>query len=310
MSASAHRRHLASDLIATLVVAAFSMTVALGYARVFSAWPFVTDMAVIVAAGHGVGLLLRRLRVNPWIAVPIMAIALVWTVLAVYYRDTFSWALPTSDTWSILRAQLTSVRSDFRTAVAPVNYGGGWDVLAAIGLATAVLLADVFAFRADARAETLVPGGVLFIFVGALGDDRLRVAGAVALVGVGVVTTVGLRWYHAEPGRGEPATSWRRWPTAIAFGVVIAIIAGIVGPRLPGADAAPLYETSGRGGGVTQVVSPLVDIRSRLTNRSNAELFRVRADVESYWRSSALPEFDGTTWGLPERELQPVDDCR
>ena len=308
MTAAAHRRHLASDLIATLVVVAFSMTVALGYARVFSAWPFVKDMAVIVATGHGVGLLLRRLRVNPWIAVPIMAIVLVWTVLVLYYRDTFSWALPTSDTWSILRTQLTSVRSEFRTAVAPVNYGGGWDVLAAIGLATAVLLADVFAFRADARAETLVPGGVLFIFVGALGDERLRVAGAVALVGVGVVTTVGLRWYHAEPGRGESATSWRRWPTAIAFGVVIAIIAGIAGPRLPGADAAPLYDTSGRGGGVTQVVSPLVDIRSRLTNRSTAELFRVRADVESYWRSSALPEFDGTTWGLPERELQLVND--
>jgi transglutaminase-like putative cysteine protease len=33
----------------------------------------------------------------------------------------------------------------------------------------------------------------------------------------------------------------------------------------------------------------------------------VRADVESYWRSSALPAFDGTTWGLPERELRPVD---
>lgn len=308
MSASPHRTSLASDLVATSVVAAFSMTVALGYARVFTAWPFVTDMALVVVAGHGVGLLLRRLRVNSWIAVPIIAIALVWTVLAVYYRDTFSWALPTSDTWSILRTQLTSVRSEFRTAVAPVNYGGGWDVLAAIGLAAAVLLADVFAFRADARAETLVPGGVLFVFVGALGDERLRIAGAVALVGVGVVTTVGLRWYHAEPGRGESATSWRRWPVAIAFGVVVAIAAGIIGPRLPGADAAPLYETGGGGGGVAQVVSPLVDIRSRLTNRSNAELFRVRADVESYWRSSSLPEFDGTTWGLPERELEPVDE--
>ena len=306
MSTTVNRRPLSSDLIATLIVAAFSMTVALGFARVFSAWPFVTDMAVIVAFGHGVGLLLRRLRTRSWIAVPIMALSLVWIVLAVYYRDTFSWALPTGDTWSILRSQLTSVRSEFRTAVAPVNYGGGWDVLAAIGLAAAVLLADVFAFRADARAETLVPGGVLFIFVGALGDERFRVASAVALVGVGVVTAAGLRWYHAEPGQPESVTSSRRWPTAIAFGVVVAIIAGLVGPRLPGADAAALYDTSGRGSGVTQVVSPLVDIRSRVTNRSNVELFRVSADVESYWRSTALPEFDGTTWGLPERELQTV----
>jgi len=302
------RPSLASDVIATLAVAAFSMAIAVGFARVFSAWPFMSDMAIVIAAGHGVGLLLRRLRVTAWIAVPLTALVLAWTVLAVFYPDSFSWALPTSDTWETLRLQLTLVREEFRTAVAPVDHSGGWDVLAAIGLATSVLLADVFAFRADARAETLVPGGVLFIFVGALGDERLRIETTVVLVGVGVVTTAALRWYHAEPGRGDATTSWRRWPVAMAFGVVVAIAAGVVGPRLPGADAAALYETSGRGGGVTQMVSPLVDIRSRLTNRSTEELFRIRADVESYWRVSALPEFDGTTWGLPERELEPVSD--
>ena len=50
-------------------------------------------------------------------------------------------------------------------------------------------------------------------------------------------------------------------------------------------------------------ISPLVDIRSRLTNRSNAELFSVRADFASYWRLSALARFNGTEWGLPERSL-------
>jgi len=308
VTTSSARPSLASDVIATLAVAAFSMAIAVGFARVFSAWPFMSDMSIVITAGHGVGLLLRRLRVTAWIAVPLTAIVLVWTVLAVFYPDSFSWALPTSDTWETLRLQLTLVREEFRTAVAPVDHSGGWDVLAAIGLATSVLLADVFAFRADARAETLVPGGVVFIFVGALGDERLLIETTVVLVGVGVVTTAALRWYHAESVRDDAATSWRRWPVAIAFGVVIAIAAGVVGPRLPGAGAAPLYETSGRGGGVTQVISPLVDIRSRLTNRSTEELFRIRADVESYWRVSALPEFNGTTWGLPERKLEPVSD--
>jgi transglutaminase-like putative cysteine protease len=308
MKTSTNRPDLTSDAVASAMVAAFSMVVAVGFARVFSGWPFLTDMAIVVAAGHGVGLLLRRLRLTPWIAVPLTALALAWTVLAVYYPSTFSWALPTDDTWSMLRVELTSVREQFRTAVAPVEYADGWNVIAAIGLATAVLLADVFAFRADARAETLVPGGVLFVFVGALGDERLRIASAVLLVGVGVVTTVVLRWYHNEPRRSDAASPWRRWPVAIAFGTVVAIAAGVVGPRLPGADAAPLYETSGNGGSVTQVVSPLVDIQSRLTNRSTEELFRMRAETESYWRLSALPEFDGTTWGLPERDLEQVDD--
>ena len=303
------RPSLASDAIASAVVAAFSMTVAVGFVRVFSGWPFLTDMAIVVAVGHGVGLALRRLRLTPWLAVPAAALVLVWTVLAVFYPETFSWALPTSETWSMLEAELTSVRQEFRTAIAPVDYAGGWNVLAAIGLATSVLLADVFAFRADARAETLVPGGVLFVFVGALGDDRLRIASAVLLVGVGVVAAVALRWYHAEPGRDQAGTALRRWPVAIGFGLAIALAAGFVGPRLPGANAAPLYETSGGSGNATQVVSPLVDIRSRLTNRSTAELFRVRADTESYWRLSTLPEFDGTLWRIPERRLEPVGDA-
>ncbi len=301
------RSGLGGDVLASVMVAAFSMAVAVGYARVFSGWSFLSDMAVIVVVGHGAGLLLRRLRLTAWLAVPAMALALVWTVLAVYYPDTFSWGLPTSETWTVLGDQLASVREEFRTAVAPVDYGGGWDVISAIGLAIAVLLADVFAFRADARAETLVPGGVLFVFVGALADERLRVVTAVVLVGVGVATTATLRSYHADTLRRGPAASSRRWGSAIAFGVVVAVAAGLAGPRLPGADAAPLYETSGGGGGATQVLSPLVDIRSRLTNRSTTELFRVSADIESYWRSSALPEFDGTTWGLPERDLLPVD---
>jgi transglutaminase-like putative cysteine protease len=308
VSARTHRPSLGSDLLATTVVAAFSMTVAVGYARVFTGWPFLADMATIVVAGHGVGLIVRRVRLTAWLAVPATALVLAWTVLAVYYAAAFSWGLPTSDTWTLLGDQLVAVREEFRTAVAPVDYAGGWDVLAAIGLAMAVLLADVFAFRADARAETLVPGGVLFVFVGALGDDRLRILTAVVVVGVGALATATLRGYHADDGRGRRMGVWQRWPAALAVGMAVALIAGVVGPRLPGADAAPLYETTGGGGGgVTQVLSPLVDIRSRLTNRSTDELFRVRADAESYWRSSALPDFDGTTWGLPERELRRVD---
>ncbi|TFH14356.1 MAG: DUF4129 domain-containing protein, partial [Acidimicrobiales bacterium] len=233
-----------------------------------------------------------------------------WVIAALYYADTLSFGLPTGATWELFRFEVTGVREQFQTAVAPVIYGAGWDVLAAIGLAIAVLLADVFAFRALARAEALVPGGVLFVFVGALGQDRLRVALTVTLIAVGVMTTAVLRSYYAPAtGRSNASTSLRRLgPAVIAAAITIAALAGFIGPRLPGADAAPLYETRGRGGGVTEVVSPLVDIRSRLTNRSDSELFQVRASAESYWRVSALPEFDGTIWGLPERPLVSTDD--
>jgi transglutaminase-like putative cysteine protease len=301
---------LAADGTATLAVAAFSVAVAAGFARVFSGWQFLPDLVAIVIVGHGAGLLLRRLRVNGWIAVPLTAVALAWTVVALFLPDTLWWWIPTGATWDALGIELTIIREQFGTAVAPVIYEGGWAILAGIGTAMAVLLADVFAFRADARAEALVPGGVLFVFIGALGDDRLRLGLTVLLIGIGVLTTVVLRAYHSErAGRRTPVVTIRRvGPAALAVAVTVAVTAGLVGPRMPGADAAPLYETKGRGGGVAQVVSPLVDIRSRLTNRSTDELFRVRANAASYWRSSALPEFDGSTWRLPERTLQPAGD--
>jgi transglutaminase-like putative cysteine protease len=301
----------AMDLSASSALALYSVAVAAGFARVFSGWDFLDNLLVIVLVGHGSSLIMRRLRVSAWVAVPATVLLMVWTLAAIHYRSTYAWGLPTGDTWTLFQSEMDTVQDQFSVAVAPVLYGAGWDVLAAIGLAIAVVLADVFAFRAYARAEALVPGGVLFVFIGALGNNRLRVPLTVMLVAAGVVATIVLRAYHspARPSAmGRQRTQVRLLvPAAIAGTITIALVAGFVGPRLPGADAAPIYETRGRGGGVTEVISPLVDIRSRLTNRSEAQMFVVQANLESYWRSSALPRFDGTTWGLPERKLEGVE---
>jgi transglutaminase-like putative cysteine protease len=303
---------LLGDLMASVALCAFSIAVAAGFARVFVGWDFLDELVLIAVVGHGVSLALRLVRAPVWIAFPLTLLALVWTISMIFYRDSMAAFVPNSETLALFRLDLERVGEAFRTEIAPVPFGVGWDVLAAIGVGAAALLADTFAFRAFARAEALVPGGVLFVFVAALGTDRSRVASTMVLVGIGVVTTIALRRHHAgDPahriGLGRP--SWARAiPAAAVTALSIALIAGIVGPRLPGAGAAPLYETKGSGSGsVTEIVSPLVDIRSRLTNRSDTELFTVQADAESYWRSSALAEFDGRTWGLPERGLSRTD---
>ncbi|MEM8618390.1 MAG: DUF3488 and transglutaminase-like domain-containing protein [Actinomycetota bacterium] len=297
------RPALAADVGATAALTLFSLAVAAGFARVFSDWEFFAPLAWIVVIGHGAGLVLRRREVPAWLAVPLTAVILVWAASLLFYRDTTTWFLPTSETWGLFRSEVDLVRDQFRIAVAPVLFGAGWDALAAVGMILAVLLADVFAFRAYARAEALVPGGVLFVFVAALGDDRLRIALTAALVASGVVATIVLRAYHA-PVRTPLRLAT---PIAIVAATAVALGAGVLGPRLPGAEAEALYDTRTGGGGVTQVVSPLVDIRSRLTNRGDNEMFVVRTENESYWRSSALPEFDGQLWGLPERDLQSTD---
>ena len=232
-----------------------------------------------------------------------------WIIAIVHYRDSMPLLVPTGDTLELLRQEIELVRQQFRSAVAPVIFGGGWDVLAAIGIALTVILSDAFAFRAFARAEALMPGGVLFVFIAALGADRSRVALATALVFAGVVATVALRAHHApqrdhghrlttfadSSHRPRCALAWRRswpWPPLSSGHACLALTLTPFTRRVAGTAAASQMS-----------ISPLVDIRSRLTNRSNAELFSVRADFASYWRLSALARFNGTEWGLPERSL-------
>jgi transglutaminase-like putative cysteine protease len=308
----AHRTApLDRDLVATFALATYSLAVAVGFARVFSGWAFLSDLALIVLVGHGTSFALRRAHVDGWLAIPGMAVVLVWLVAAIQYSSTFAWIFPWRDTWVQYRLDMTVVRDQFQTAVAPVIYDVGWATLAALAMVLVVVMADAFAFRAEARAESLVPGGVLFVFIAALGSPRLRIAATVLLIAAGILTVVALRVLHDRRRRVDLASSRRpAWvlPAASATAIFVAVAAGVVGPRLPGAGADPLYETRGRGGGITEVLSPLVDIRSRLVNRGNVELFRVNADAEAYWRQTTLPEFDGSTFKLPKRSLTRIDD--
>ncbi len=89
--------------------------------------------------------------------------------------------------------------------------------------------------------------------------------------------------------------------------MVAALGAAMIGPLLPGADAEPLLETRQTQSDVTEVLSPLVDIRSRLVNRKNTEMFTMSSSAGRYWRSTGLTVFDGTTWKLPERSLDPAE---
>jgi len=301
----------AIDLAATIALATYSFIAALGFGRVFGDWEFVGDSLIIVIVGHGLSLVLRWLRVPGVIAVAVTLLALVWTVGFLHYGSTYTALFPTTETWDVGSADLSLVREQFRFAVAPVEYVGGWALLASVGTAFVVFTGDTFAFRANARGEALVPGAVLFVVVAALGADVSRMGFALALVASGFLAAVLLRARAAPQartilGRARNPLS-TVLPAAFAAGGLVVLAAWVIGPRLPGANDEPLVDTRNERGGVTEVISPLVDIRSRLVNRSATELFVVNATVPAYWRVTALPEFDGSTWRLPDRNLEDVD---
>ncbi|MEO6570818.1 MAG: DUF3488 and transglutaminase-like domain-containing protein [Ilumatobacteraceae bacterium] len=302
---------LERDLGATAALALYGLAVAVGFARVFGGWAFLTDLGVLVVLGHGLSLVLRRARVPGWLAIPGTTAVLLWALTALHYADTMTAFVPRGATRDQIGLEVGLVRDQFQTAVAPVLYGAGWATLAGFAVIICIVMADSFAFRAEARGEALVPGAVLFVFIAALGSPRLRIVTTVLLIATGVLAVIALRWLHDRTRRVELSTARRpaplAVPAAIGTALAIAVLAGVVGPRLPGAQAEPLYQTRGRNGGVTEVISPLVDIRSRLTNGGEIELIRVNADAPSYWRATTLPEFDGRTFRLPTRSLERVD---
>lgn len=299
------------EVAATLGLAVYSVVAAMSFSRVFGADLFVGDVLIVVIVGHGASLLLRLARVPGVLAVLVTLVALAWTVGYLHYPSTFSNLLPGTATWDVATADLALVRDQFRAAVAPVAYVGGWALLASVGTAFVVFAGDTLAFRANGRGEALVPGAVLFVFVIALGVDDQRIGLALALVAAGVVATALLRARSTPPPRtllGRRRNSLTTLlPAALVTGGLVMLAAWVIGPRLPGAADEPLIDTSEQGGGVTEVLSPLVDIRARLVNRSASQLFTMTATTPAYWRATALPQFDGSTWGLPDRSLVDTD---
>jgi transglutaminase-like putative cysteine protease len=302
----------ALDIAATAALAFYSLVAALGFGRVFGDWQFVSDVVVIVIAGHGVSLVLRRLNVPGAAAVAITAVSVGWTIAWLSYPATFAAIFPTRETWDIAFADLSLVREQFATAVAPVEYVGGWALLAMIGTAFVVLTSDTFAFYARARGEALVPGAVLFVFIAAVGANRHRIGLTLLLVAAGFLAAAVLRVRFAQPprtllGRARHPLSVAL-PSVLMAGTTVVLAAWFIGPRLPGAGAEALIDTRNDAGGVTEVPSPLVDIRSRLVNQRDTELFVVRATEPRYWRVSGLASFDGRVWTLADREAERAGD--
>ena len=308
------RRARPSDVdhvVASAAVTVLSVVTAVTMCRVFADWSFLATLLLMAVGVHAASIVLRIARVPGWLALPIVLLVVGELLAISFYGDTLALGFPTGDTFELARIDLRLVWSQFPTAVAPVPSEGSFLLAAALGIGLVSLLADAFAFRAFGRAEAVVPGGVLFVFTAALGTDRLRIEMAALWFAAALVVVAVLRALH-----GGGAESWlgrrRRavgaaLPATAMCALVAAVGAAAIGPRLPGAGAEPLLETRQTQSDVTEVLSPLVDIRSRLVNRSNTEMFTASAAAGRYWRSTGLTVFDGTTWKLPERQLDDAD---
>ena len=138
-----------------------------------------------------------------------------------------------------------------------------------------------FAFRFDALIEAIVPTAGVFLFVSVLARPDYR------LVSLPRSTcslssrscSMHRAWLDERDRRdGSRTARARSRPPCCAptlkVGAVAVVAALVLGPALPGAGEAPLWDLdTGSGGGTRVTLSPLVDIRGRLVDQTNQVAF-------------------------------------
>src|SRR5207253_4656633 len=148
------------------------------------------------------------------------------------------------------------------------------------------------------------PALALFVWASTLGTNALATR---TTAGFFVAALLFLLVQHQSlVGRGRAAFSGRRVRagtgvvTLGALAGAIAVVGGLVlGPALPGADAAPLIDVRGLGpkDRSYRVEPPLARIGEDFVGRGRVEVFTVRTPREDYWRVAALDRYESTNGG-------------
>jgi transglutaminase-like putative cysteine protease len=262
-------------------------------------WPLVLQ----VVAAHTVVAVLRRLGLGLVTAgVTTAAVAVVfitWT----RFPDTTHWLLPTGDTLSQAGVDLRTAWDLFGDVRAPAPVENGFLAATAAAIWVLVYVADWAAFRVSVTFEALLPATTLFVFAAALGGEGSPVASAAAFSGAALMYALLHRTSNQErssrwAGGHRVQGRWSLVGTGATI-VGVAVVAGAVaGPNLPGADADALlaWRDINQNEPARVVYSPIVELRTKLVDQPEVEVFKVTTTRPSYWRMTALDEFDGSIW--------------
>jgi transglutaminase-like putative cysteine protease len=254
-------------------------------------------------AAHLVAAVLRRVGLRLVPSATIMVLLALAAVIWTGYGDTVRYLLPTAETWRALDADLELAWEVFRDIRAPAPAEPGFLVVSSLALWFIAFIADWAAFRLWVPFEGTLPAGTLFVFASLLGSPAGRTSAIALFAGA----FLGFMLLH-RVAREDSTSNWvadgpvagqRRLLAAGGSLAVIAVLAGLVlGPLLPGAGAEAMVDYRGRLDGPDSrvTISPLVDIRARLVQQRDIEVFTVRANDRSYWRLTSLEEFDGRIW--------------
>lgn len=299
------------ETVGVVALAGVHIATTISFARVFAGWSYLPDLVIMIVAAHSMSAILRVARVPFLVALPLLCLGVFVVLGHLALASTLRYGLPLSDTWETFGSRIADAWNLVGDVVPPVDPESGFGLAALAALGLSAVLADSFAFRFGGRSEAFVPATVVFVVVAAVGIDRLRVTSAAVWIGAVLAAVALLRARDRSLefrsrsntfGYRPMVTFLRLTLGGLLLAVAIGAGASIAGPRLPGATEEA-WLTSRREGD-SRVLQPLVDVRRRLNNPTDQVLFTVTAERSSYWRMTALPIFDGSTWTVPESLLE------
>ena len=299
--AAAPRTHLLG--VAEVCLLAVHLSIVVGFARLYRGHGFAGPMAAFAVVPWVVAVVARRRRVPaPVIALAGAAVA-VLIVTDGLFRATARWGLPTTRTWTAIGDAVRDARVQFPRVVAPTAARPGFQLVAGLALLGSVWFADWAAFRLRATVESVSPAAVLFVFGALLGSGHYRGPATLTFVGSVLAFAAAHRAWRSQLDQPWMASSPTAGPWSVArSGAVVAVLAlgvgAVGGPHLPGAHAAPVVPWRRHDGGNSSrvTVSPMVELRKRLVDQSDTELFTVITNRPAYWRLTSLDRFDGQIW--------------
>ena len=301
---------------ATIALAALTAAIILGFIRLFATNEFVVPALLVAGATHLVAWWCRRAGIGTapgWVfSIGAGLLITVWIVLG----HTTWYGVPTGETLQVGGEVLREARGTFADVKSPAPVLDGFLLATLLALTITAATADWAAFRAGAAIEACVPALSIFLFTAYLGTPRHRALAFAAFV-AGVLTFLltqqlirqrrSQAWFGGKSSGGPSALA------RAAAGVgALAIGAGLlIGPNLPTADDPAIIKLKGRGRhgpSNRTTISPLVDIRGRLVDFQNVEVFTVQSQARAYWRLTGLDIFDGQAWKSEDNYRDAGDD--
>ena len=278
---------------------ALTLATVAGFGRLFTEG-FFWQLALVALYSHGAASLCRGRGLGVLVSALVCAAGLLPLLTCIFFWDESTFGLPGPAVWEAADASLADAWGIFSDVVAPAPPLTGFLVTTAVAVFVAAFLADWAAFRLWSPYEAVVPAATLFVFGALLGrGEHVAAAGFFAAAGVAFVLLHRVERLDTGSWVGEATTARSSLVTQGAAIASVALLVGIIGgPLLPGADSPPLIDVRGGGDGSSRrvTVSPLVDIRQRLVEQSDAVVFTVKADSSRYWRLTSLDIFDGDIW--------------